>query len=231
MSFLPALSLGFVLGMTHAADADHVAAMSTLVSERQPLRHAARAGSLWGLGHTLTILLVGGALVLTRATMPEPVAAGLELLVALMLVGLGALAIAQHERSHRRGAALTGGSEAGGSDAGSPLTAARGPSGLRPLGVGLVHGLAGSAAVALAVLAEIHETWLGLVYLLVFGLGTTLGMALVTLLVAVPLRWAGARLSRLTRALPYLAGAVSIAAGLWLAHRVVVVEQAFASLG
>lgn len=211
MSFLPALSLGFVLGMTHAADADHVAAMSTLVSDRQPLRHAAKTGSLWGLGHTLTIVLVGGALVFTRATMPEPVAAALELLVAAMLVGLGGLAIVQHRRAHE--------------------VATRSASPLRPLGVGLVHGLAGSAAVALAVLSEIHEPWLGFVYLLVFGLGTTLGMALVTLLVAVPLRLAGARLARLTHALPYVAGAVSIAAGFWLAHRIVVVERAFTALG
>jgi high-affinity nickel-transport protein len=208
MTILPALSLGFVLGMTHAADADHVAAMSTLVSDRHPLREAARTGTLWGLGHTLTILLVGGALVATRATMPEQVAASLELLVAAMLVGLGATALVRRGRR-------------GGDEARAHA--------LRPVGVGLVHGLAGSAAVALAVLSEIQQPWLGLAYLVVFGLGTTAGMATVTMLVAFPLRWASARVRSVAAWLPTVAGLVSIAAGVWLAHRVVVVEAAFAA--
>jgi len=184
MSLVPLLSLGFALGMAHATDADHVIAVSTIVGDRtrtdgrteaggplgwlaravSALKTAVRVGSMWGLGHTLTVLAVGGVLVGFRLVMPASLGLGLELCVAIMLIALGVLSLQKLHAPHAH--------------------ASRGP--LRSFGVGVVHGLAGSAAVALAVLSEVDSPALGMAYLGVFGLGTVLGMTLITSALVMP---------------------------------------------
>jgi hypothetical protein len=179
MSVVPILSLGFALGIAHATDADHVIAVSTMVGERaasgsqrglarlgSALSPALRVGSLWGLGHTLTVVAVGGVLIAFRLVMPASLGLGLELCVAVMLIALGALGLRK----------LRGDS--------THAAPARSP--LRSLGVGVVHGLAGSAAVALAVLSEVDNPSLAVVYLAVFGAGTVLGMMMITSAMAMP---------------------------------------------
>ena len=168
-------------------------------SERErSLLRAAKIGALWGVGHTLTLLLVGGAIVAFRLVIPPRIGLGLEFGVALMLIGLGYANLRSPGERSPQGAAV------------------------RPLLVGTVHGLAGSAAVALLVLATIRETGPAIVYLLVFGLGTVLGMVAVTVILAAPALYAGTRLTRLHGGIRLAAGALSIAFGLFLARELIV---------
>lgn len=207
MNFWTVLSLGFVLGLRHATDADHVVAVSTIVSRSKTLRSAVLVGSLWGMGHTLTILLVGGAIVVFGLVIPPPLELALELCVAAMLVALGGINLyaAAFERSARR-------SESGARTNDSTS--------LRPLFVGVVHGMAGSAAIALLVLSTIESAARAVLYLAVFGAGTIAGMALLTLLVVVPVAAASRRFISFERYLAALTGAASLAFGALLALRV-----------
>lgn len=208
MTVLPILSLGFVLGMVHATDADHVAAMSTVVAERRKLASAAWAGALWGLGHTAMVMMVGGAIVVFHLVVPAKVALALELGVAAMLVTLGVRSLLHGRRPHRHTAA------------------ARTP--IESVGIGLVHGLAGSAGVALAVLAEVQSPTVGVAYLGLFGFGTVIGMALVTAALSLPFLVAGRRCAALSVPLGRVAGIASMAVGAALAYRICVVEGLFA---
>ncbi|MBP7548817.1 MAG: HupE/UreJ family protein [Gemmatimonadaceae bacterium] len=195
---LTAIALGALLGLRHATDADHVVAVTAIVARERRLSRAAWVGALWGIGHTLTLLVVGGAIVAFRLVIPPRIGLGLEFGVALMLILLGY----QNLR------------------AGDDTPSAR-PA-VRPFLVGLVHGLAGSAAVALLVLATIRDTLSALAYLLVFGLGTVAGMVAVTVLLAVPAMYVGARVNRLQAGIRFAAGALSIAFGVLLAHELIV---------
>ncbi|MDF1505362.1 HupE/UreJ family protein [Roseisolibacter sp. H3M3-2] len=192
-------ALGALLGLRHAADADHVVAVTTIVAREPGLRRAAAVGALWGLGHSTTILLVGGTLIALRVAMPPRLAVALELVVAAMLVLLGVRAL----RAGR-----------------TPAAAAPG-SALRPLVVGTVHGLAGSAAVTLLVLASIRDPRWAVAYLAVFGLGTVAGMVGVTLLLAAPAALAGTRLPPLQRGLQLAAGTASVVLGVVMANGLV----------
>jgi high-affinity nickel-transport protein len=195
---------GFGLGLRHATDADHVVAVTTIVAQRPTLRRAATIGALWGIGHSLTLLVVGGALVLTRTELPPRLGLALELCVALMLLVLGVRNVRDRrppaERHARHGAAADH----------------------RPLVVGLVHGLAGSAAVALLAVNAIASPVAALGYLAVFGVGTVGGMVLVTMLLAAPAALAGPRMLRWQRAIRLTAGVLSLAFGLLLAREIVV---------
>jgi len=192
LSFTSLLLLGFVLGMRHATDADHVVAVTTIVSDRPSLWNATAIGALWGIGHTVTILLVGGAIVVFRLAIPPRLGLAMEFAVALMLIILGALNL-----SGQRGRATT--------------------STARPVIVGFVHGLAGSAFVALLVVAAVPGPWLGLGYLALFGLGTIAGMALITMTIAIPSTLAARRFGLMQRALRLASGVASVVFGLFLA--------------
>lgn len=196
-----AAALGFVLGVRHAADADHVVAVTAIVARHGSVRQAVRVGALWGVGHSVTLLAVGGTIVALRLAVPPRVGLGFELLVALVLVAVGV-------RNLRPGAATD-------ADA-HPAVEAR-----RPLLVGTVHGLAGSAAAALLALAAIPTAAWALAYLAVFGAGTVVGMMLVTTLVAAPAAIAAPRLGRMRPALRIAAGALSVVVGVTLAHGIV----------
>jgi high-affinity nickel-transport protein len=203
MTLLPALTLGVVLGVRHATDADHIAAIGTIVADGRSARRAALVGAAWGIGHSLSVLLVGGALVLLRLPMPARLALGFEFAVAIMLVGLGV-------RSLRAGAP-------------SPASS------VRPMLVGVMHGLAGSAVLALLVLGTTN-TMLGAVgYLAAFAIGTVAGMATVTALLTLPARMRPARAVGYERAMRVAAGVASVAIGLFMAHRVGVRDGLFAA--
>ena len=194
---IAAVLLGALLGLRHATDADHVVAVTAIVARKRSLLGAARVGALWGVGHTMTLLAVGGTIVAFRLVIPPRVGLGLEFGVALMLILLGFANLRKRGDDGPRAA-------------------------VRPFLVGLVHGLAGSAAVALLVLATIRETLPALGYLLVFGLGTITGMVAVTLLFAAPAVYAGERVARFHGGIRLAAGVLSIAFGLILAKELVV---------
>lgn len=202
---LSAIALGALLGLRHATDADHVVAVTAIVARERTLAKAAWIGALWGIGHTLTLLVVGGAIVALRLAIPPRLGLGLEFGVALMLILLG------YANLRATGDVLT-----------------ERPA-VRPFLVGLVHGLAGSAAVALLVLATIRGTLEALAYLLIFGMGTVAGMVAVTMLLAAPAMYVGARVQRFQSGIRVAAGALSIAFGLLLARELIVDGGLFAA--
>jgi hypothetical protein len=200
--FFSALAIGFVLGMRHATDSDHVVAVTTIASSERSIWRAIRIGAAWGLGHSVTLLLVGGAIVLFRLTIPPRVGLAFEFLVALMLIALGAVTL-------------------------SGRTLASSTSVARPIAVGFVHGLAGSAFVALLVLAAIPGWASQLAYLALFGIGTIAGMALITAAISVPAGAGMRRFARMQTGLRLASGFASLVFGLVLAHHIGFVDGLF----
>jgi cytochrome c biogenesis protein CcdA len=214
MTLLAILALGFFLGMRHATDSDHVVAVTTIVSrERSPIA-ALWVGALWGLGHTATILFVGGAIVLFGWVIPPRVGLSMEMSVAIMLIVLGAMNLSGALKGLGQAAGQKHAPEVGA----LPHLPAKRP--LRALIIGVVHGLAGSAAVALLVLATIKSAGSALVYLAVFGAGTVAGMMLLTVAMSLPLRLLSQRFTNAERLLARATGVLSIAFGLLLAYQI-----------
>ncbi len=217
MTLLAVLALGFFLGMRHATDSDHVVAVTTIVSRERTPRAALWIGALWGLGHTATILTVGGAIVLFGWVIPPRLGLSMEMSVAVMLVVLGAANLSGALSGIQR-AAHPHPDPARPDESPLPHVHARGA--LRPLTIGFVHGLAGSAAVALLVLATIKSAGMALLYLAIFSLGTVAGMMLLTLLMSLPISALSRRFPRAERSMARAMGVVSIAFGLFLAYRI-----------
>ena len=244
--------LGFLLGMRHATDPDHVVAVSTIVSRQRSVTGAALIGAFWGVGHTFTIMTVGAAIILFNLVIPPRLGLAMELAVGVMLVLLGALnltgvtrriterftrAVADghsharahgdyiHDHTHNHEPGRHGHVES--ATLLARLDCSFGRAGrrfglyliVRPLLVGVVHGLAGSAAVALLVLATIQNSAWSLAYLLVFGLGTVAGMMLITAAIAVPYACTGRRFARLGSALAAASGLLSLSFGLFIAYQ------------
>jgi ABC-type nickel/cobalt efflux system permease component RcnA len=231
------LTLGFILGLKHALDADHLAAVAALGASKEGLRRALANGLSWGIGHALAIGAAGGVALALRSAVPHRLAILFELAASVMLVVLGGLALRGalrdrlHVHEHRHDgvthAHLHFHAARHASDAGHAEPAAPAPHrhphparlALRPFVVGCVHGLAGSAALALLVLATVPTVLGGCLYLLFFGAGTTLGMAVMSVLLGVPLVLAQRSTAGVTLALRAAAGAGSLAVGLDLAYR------------
>ena len=272
-SALLILGFGFFLGMRHATDPDHVVAVSTIVSRERSIPRAGWIGVLWGVGHTITILIVGEAIILFGFAIPVRLGLALEFSVALMLILLGVLNLtgamrwishklspthsvrdssqqaAQpaehshihfhgtqlHVHPHSHGTAHGGAAEHHASEVDPPhwLQAPFVHLGLfhslRPLLIGIVHGLAGSAAVALLVLGTIRQPKWAILYLLIFGFGTIVGMMLMTLAFAVPFTVAGRRFAWLNRTMVTTTGLLSVAFGLVVAYQIGYVDGLFSS--
>jgi high-affinity nickel-transport protein len=247
-SLLAITVLGFFLGMRHAADPDHVIAVTTIVSRQgSPLR-AAVIGAVWGVGHTLTILVVGAGIVLLGWVIPPRIGLSLELSVGVMLIVLGVLnlrpvvgeGIGGHAHAHAHGDYIHTHPHQHSPEVhphrpeDTPLArldrwlGGLGPYDLaRPLVVGIVHGLAGSAAVALLVLAAIGTSAWAVAYLLLFGLGTVVGMMLITVGLAWPVMGAAPRFPSLPRRLRLASGLISLLAGLAITYQIGVVDGLF----
>ncbi len=204
MSVVAASVLGLGLGLKHAFEADHVAAVCTFVARGGTVARAAWSGALWGLGHGAVMVLVGGALVATGVSVPPSVALVLDLAVAVMLVGLGIGALVSRRREPEPA-----------EESAPPETIKR------PLAVGLVHGASGTAALTLLVASTIEVRTTALVFVGVFGLASIVGMALIAALVAWPMRSLTRRAPSLGPRLQALAGLGSIAAGIAVASTVI----------
>jgi ABC-type nickel/cobalt efflux system permease component RcnA len=234
MASLSLLLLGLLLGIRHATEADHLAAVASLATRTRGLRATVAQGVAWGLGHTLMLLAVGGVCLLVRATIPERVAAALEAAVGVMLLYLGAdvlwrwrrRRIHVHVHRHEDGTVHlhAHGHAPGEGHHEAHAHAHEHPH--RPAGravlVGLVHGLAGSAALLLVTLSTLSSAWLGLAYIAVFGAGSILGMAALSAVVALPLNRPGRALTgRLTdwhNGLEAAIGLSTLAIGAWVLY-------------
>jgi len=225
--------LGLILGMRHSTDTDHVVAISTIVSKQRSIRNAAFIGSVWGLGHTITIFIVGSLIILFGVEIPPRLGLSMEFSVAIMLVILGVLNLTGILQKVTRYFTPAIGARAELPSTAQPdhsrtrmnrwLGNSVGRLGwyqcLRPLVVGLVHGLAGSAAVALLVLSTIHNPLWATVYLLIFGAGTMIGMMCTTAAIAVPLTFAGNRFTKLGQYLGAVSGMASLCFGSFLVYQ------------
>ena len=203
MTLLLTFVTSLLLGMRHATDPDHIVAVTTIVSRERSVWRSARIGAMWGVGHTLTIFLVGGAIILFKLAFTPRLGLSMELAVAVMLIVLGVLN-------------LTGM---------RPVTPAA--LNMRPFIIGVVHGLAGSAAATLLILPLIPDPRWALLYLVVFGLGTVAGMATITFAIAAPSVYAAERVGRVQRWIRVASGTVSVAFGLLLVYRIGFVDGLF----
>jgi ABC-type nickel/cobalt efflux system permease component RcnA len=250
-NLLSLLFLGFLLGIRHATDPDHVVAIATIVSRQRNLQGSAMIGAVWGLGHTLTILAVGGAIILFGVVIPPRLGLAMEFGVGVMLILLGVLTLTgmggvireaaslvrgssyptHHVHAHgdyvHRHAQSTGGEGHGHREDNTPLARLDARFGglrlyqwLRPLAVGIVHGLAGSAAVALLVLTLVRDPVWAIAYLLLFGAGTIGGMMVITLGLSAPFAFTSSSLPRLNVRLRAAAGLISFAFGLFLIYEI-----------
>jgi high-affinity nickel permease len=271
LGLLSIVVLGFFLGMRHATDPDHVIAISTVVSRHRSIKHAFAIGALWGVGHTVTIVLVGAGIVLFGWIIPPRIGLSMELSVGFMLILLGTLNLTGilqwvkdsftaarcqrcgnqdddngcnathpfHGRTHSDYRHTHTNSD-------DPETHRRDPMRthlscfdhhfvhlglyniIRPFVVGLVHGLTGSAAVALLVLSTIHNPKWAVAYLLLFGVGTIAGMMLITGAMGAPFAYARSR-SRLGEWLSVGSGLISLGFGCFIVYQIVVVSGLFAA--
>lgn len=222
-SLFAIVALGFLLGLRHATDPDHVIAVTTIVARQRTMAGAAAIGAAWGVGHTLTMLLVGGGIIVFGWVIPPRIGLSTELSVGVMLIVLGVMNLStrqerDHDHAHDHQFVRRLDHRFG----------ALGPYRLvRPLMVGIVHGLAGSAAVALLVLATIQNPRWAVFYLLIFGLGTIVGMMAMTAAIVVPFAHTKARFSRLNHGLRLASGVISVAFGLFVAYRIGIVDGLF----
>jgi len=254
MPYWEVFVLGVLLGLKHAFDADHLVAVSTIVSSyRNPFR-AIWVGVSWGLGHTTTLFLAGVLILLLKVSLPEGLSLFFEFLVGVMLVLLGLQVfwslrrgkVHLHDHAHQDNAHAHFHSHAR-----TPEHGHRPPLGwgnlprfliagiipgehdqegwrevIRPFFrvksyvVGTVHGLAGSAALMLLVLASLRSTWAGVTYILLFGLGSVVAMGVVTIFLTVPFS-TSARIPRLNRWVQFAAGSFGILFGLSLMYQFV----------
>lgn len=224
---VPALSLtgiGLLLGIRHSTDSDHVIAVSTIVTRKGSMRDSAAVGALWGLGHTLTIFLVGTAIILFHVVISPRLGLSMELSVAIMLVLLGVLNLSglMNRIPARFRPSLPATSAF--ADADAPLGLC---TSVRPLLIGLVHGLAGSAAVALLVLSTIRNPYWATAYLIVFGFGTMAGMVTMTIAMSLPLIYTTRRHQRISNLMVCLSGCTSVVFGLFLVYQIGFVHGLF----
>lgn len=217
------LLTGFVLGLRHAIDADHLAAVSTIVAEKKSLWTASLVGGLWGVGHTISLLAVGSLVVLFKLQISVANEAKLEAIVGGMLVVLGVNALQKlftaeriHAHTHEHGEREhvhihVHRKEESAADSHHRFT-------LRSVVIGMVHGLAGSAALMLLVVPTISSAPVALLYILIFGIGSIGGMMVMSLLIGLPLHFTAKRFEFLNKGIRFAAGIFSLGLGAFIVY-------------
>jgi ABC-type nickel/cobalt efflux system permease component RcnA len=221
------LMLGFLLGMRHALEADHIAAVATLATRTNTIGQAIGQGAVWGLGHTLTLFMFGSMVIWMETIMPERLAQWLEFAVGVMLVFLGLDVLRKlirerihvHRHRHADGASHFHAH----AHAVEPRHDALGHEHQHPYGfpyralvIGLMHGMAGSAALIVLTLETVRSPWTGMLYILLFGLGSVAGMAALTVVIAIPLMRSARGLTWLCNGLQAVVGVATFVLGLWV---------------
>lgn len=234
-SVLAVLGLGFILGLKHALDADHLVAVSTMISEKSAPRDAAIIGLTWGMGHTASLFLVGVLVIVLRVQLPEGLTPALELGVASMIVVLGVNLLVKvvrhggakvHLHEHQHGDIrhvhphIHYNDQHGEHSRNHHRIRFR----RRPFFVGLVHGMAGSATLVLLALAELSTPLLGLLYMLLFGLGSVAGMIAMSTLFALPYSALRRRFGRVDLSLRIVASTFSIIFGIYMAYEIIAIH-------
>ncbi len=221
-----ALGLGFFLGLKHATEADHLAAVSTIVSDRKSIWNSMLVGGLWGAGHTISLFVAGVLVLLLDFQISERTERGLEFCVGLMLTILGLNVIRKlisggslHLHEHEHGGHQHVHPHLHSHDESDEQHTHHGLSqSPRALIVGMVHGMAGSAALMLLVIPTIDSRMLGLAYIVIFGIGSIGGMMLMSLLVSIPFRLTFFKFGRVNQVLQTAAGLFSIVLGLMIVY-------------
>jgi sulfite exporter TauE/SafE len=232
------MTLGFLIGLQHALEADHIAAVASLASGKTGIRRIARHGAIWGIGHALALSAFGGAVYALKLNLEGTLASRLEFVVGVMLVGLGARVLYRlwrdrvhfHVHRHPAGDAHFHAH----SHAGDVADHRRSkhlhfhPEGSwkSSLSVGMMHGIAGSAALVALTASTASSATTGLMFMALFGLGSVLGMAALSAVIAVPLTLTAKTLTWANRGLQLVAGAVALGFGL-----MIMVETAAALAG
>jgi hypothetical protein len=227
------LGLGFLLGMQHALEADHIAAVSSIAARRSHVGDIVKHGLTWGLGHTLTLFVFAGAAILLGRAIPESLARPLETAVGIMLVGLGAHVLWRlwrdrvhfHRHGHGDGIVHIHAHSHAGETTPHLRTAHAHEHGFRwrTLLVGLMHGMAGSAALLMLTVSQASSPAVGLGYIALFGIGSMIGMGALSTVIAVPLAVSARWLTLANRGLQGAVGIVTIAIGV-----TTIVENLFA---
>jgi ABC-type nickel/cobalt efflux system permease component RcnA len=212
-SLLSILLLGFLLGIKHAIEPDHVIAVSTIASESKNLKRSVFAGVYWGIGHTATLFIVGMFLIAAKNTITDTVALSLEFIVGIMLVSLGINSIIKfmkHPPQHTHDI---------------PNQVKKSHTHVKSFFIGLIHGLAGSAAMVLLTMSTVSTVWEGALYILIFGCGTVLGMLSFSTVIGVPFILTSGK--KVNRNLNNLAGIISILFGFYYMYNLGVNEGLF----
>lgn len=216
MSTVGILIIGFALGLQHAVEADHLAAVSTIVSEKKSLFSASIVGGFWGLGHTISLLVVGALVIFLKLQISETAEARLEAIVGVMMIALGINAlrklfsadtvhIHKHEHGTREHVHIH--------SHGNEPVASHHRFSIRSVMIGMVHGLAGSAALMLLVVPTIASPWVAMSYILVFGVGSIGGMMAMSFLIGLPMHFTLNRFTALNKSLKLIAGCFSLILG------------------
>jgi ABC-type nickel/cobalt efflux system permease component RcnA len=229
------LGLGFVLGLKHALDADHLVAVTTIISEKRGLIRSAVIGAVWGLGHTAALLAVGIVVILLQAQIPEQLALAFEFGVAIMLVILGINLFIKlirskdlHMHAHEHGGHFhTHPHLHEHAEGEAPHTHHGVQVGKKPFFIGLVHGMAGSAALMLLVLASIPSPIVGLLYIAIFGIGSVGGMLLMSAAISIPFALTATRFTRLSVAIRTAAAVFSVGLGIFMMYEIGFVDGLF----
>jgi len=233
-NLLAVLSIGLIFGLKHATEVDHVVAITTIVSRHKNVFRSAIVGALWGAGHTASLLIIGVIVLSLRVAIPESVSGWLEFGVALMIIGLGVSAlwratrkssevhVHQHSHDGQSHTHVHFHEHESKHNPNSPAPHSHAVSrvGWKPVLVGMMHGLAGSGALTLLVLTQISSSLLGILYVAIFGLGSIVGMLLMSGLIGLPFAFTSGKLTHVHQRLQTLAAVLSICFGVWYAFRV-----------